>query len=676
MRIDGRTEVWYETHALLKLVACFLALGTWAFPLVGAAGLPQAEQAEASEQKPAATAPAPPPAPPPAMTAADVEAFLDGFVPVQIQQRDIAGAVVVVVKDGQVLFARGYGYADAAKKTPISPETTLFRPGSVSKLFTWTAVMQLVEQGKLDLDKDVNEYLDFTIPPAFDKPITLRNIMTHTPGFEDMLKNLFSSDAANFPSLQAYVSGATPRRIYEPGSTVSYSNYATAMAGYIVQRVSGKPFNDYVAENIFQPLGMKQATFAQPLPEPLQEHMSSGYIVASRDPRPFEIVPAAPAGSLSASGVDMAQFILAHLQQGSHGGAAILRPETAQLMHTRQWGIHPDVNGMALGFYEETRNGRRIIGHAGDTVLFHSDLHLIPEAGVGFFFSQNSAGKGEGSLRTILWQKFLDRYFPHTLPEAPALSNAEEEARAVSGSYMVTRRNDSTFLRAAAVTGGIHVSAGEGGVITISGFSDLNGQPKKWRAVAPLTFREVDGQDMVAFRRNAAGRMEGMISTLPVFMLQATSWLENGRLVLIALGFALGVFALTLIFWGLGAWLRRHYGRRLELSPRERTVRIVARIVCLINLLFVIGLVVVLQRAQQDIGMFNSSLDPTLLVLQTIGWIGALGMLAIVYDAFLCWSNSARGWVAKFSGTMMTLACLAWVWFVLVSKFLNFNLQY
>lgn len=187
----------------------------------------------------------------PALTAADVEAFFDGMIPLQLEQREIAGVVVVIVYQGRVLFAKGYGYADVARKIPVSPQTTLFRPGSISKLFTWTAVMQLVEQGRLDLDRDVNEYLDFAIPPAYPQPITLRHILTHTPGFEDVLKNLFATDPAKLLSLREYLVGQLPQRIYPPGVTVAYSNYATALAGYIVERVSGQPFAAYVAEHIF-----------------------------------------------------------------------------------------------------------------------------------------------------------------------------------------------------------------------------------------------------------------------------------------------------------------------------------------------------------------------------------------------------------------------------------------
>src|SRR5690242_3352719 len=296
------------------------------------------------------------------LTAADLEAFLDGLMPAQLEREDIAGAVITVVKDGRVLFTKGYGFSDVEKRKPVSPADTLFRPGSISKLFTWTSVMQLVEQGKLDLDHDVNDYLDYKIPPAFGKPITLRNIMTHTAGFEETAKELFAADASQMRPLGEYLREHIPGRIFPPGVTPAYSNYATAVAGYIVQRTSGKPFEQYVADNIYVPLGMSHTTFVQPLPPNLQPLMSNGYTRASQAAKPFEFVQAFPAGSVSTSGADMCNFMIAHLQDGRFGSAQILKPETAKLMHSRQFAADPRLNGMALGFYEESRNGHRIIG--------------------------------------------------------------------------------------------------------------------------------------------------------------------------------------------------------------------------------------------------------------------------------------------------------------------------
>src|SRR5882672_4656259 len=216
------------------------------------------------------------------LTADDVNAWLDGYMPYALETGDIAGAVVAVVKDGAILTERGYGYSDKEKKTPVDPKTTLFRPGSVSKLVTWTAVMQQVEQGKIDLDADVNKYLDFKIPPLDGKPVTMRNIMQHTAGFEEAVKGIISEDPKS-PSYDALLKAWVPTRVFPVGSTPAYSNYAASLAGYIVQRVSGESFDDYLDQHIFAPLDMKYSTFRQPLPKELEPLMSKGYPQASED---------------------------------------------------------------------------------------------------------------------------------------------------------------------------------------------------------------------------------------------------------------------------------------------------------------------------------------------------------------------------------------------------------
>ncbi len=228
-------------------------------------------------QQPAAV-PAPAAASAPAtLTATDAEAWLDGYMPYALKRGGVAGAVVVVVKDGQVLVEKGYGVSDTKTGAPVDPKKTLFRPGSVSKLFTWTAVMQQVEAGKIDLDADVNKYLDFKIPPRDGKPVTMRNIMTHTTGFEETSKGLIVLEPKNLPTLEHELKKWVPTRVFAPGTTPAYSNYGAALAGYIVQRVSGEDFDAYVENHIFKPLGMANATFRQPLPASLAPQMSKGY---------------------------------------------------------------------------------------------------------------------------------------------------------------------------------------------------------------------------------------------------------------------------------------------------------------------------------------------------------------------------------------------------------------
>ncbi len=626
----------------------------------------------APPQKPMTAATAPVGAP--EMTADDVGAFLDGVMPLQLRREDIAGAVVVVVKDGKVLFAKGYGYANVEKRIPVSPDGTLFRPGSISKLFNWTSIMQQVEQGKLDLDRDVNDYLDFKIPPTFPKPITLRDIMTHTAGFEETAQELFVADAAHLTPLGDYVKAHLPERIFPPFTTPAYSNYATTMAGYILQRVSGEPFDDYLDNHIFHPLGMMHCTVRQPLPDALKPLMSEGYRVASQPARPFEFVEAFPAGSSSVTGTDMARFMIAHLQDGHYEGEQILRPETAQLMHSRQFSNLPDMNSMALGFYEESRNGHRIIGHAGDTEYFHSDLHLILDQQVGFFVSYNSAGKGEISPRDALWHAFLDRYYPYEPPAATAVASAAEDAQLVSGRYISSRRAQTTVLKVLNVMGEPKVFANADHTISVDALKDLNGQPKKFEEIGPLMFREFHGKDRVAFKRDDAGQLV-MVIDYPFFVFQRSPGAENGTFNLWMIIVAIAIFVLTLLLWPVGGLLRKHYGHPLNLTPQQRRLRLVVRLTCLLDLVFLVLFVGFFAMAEKDIGILSPRFNPLLRTIQLVGWLGLLGTLAALYGAWQSWKER-RWWLSRLGDTLIAVSCLGFVWFVLVWNMLHWSLRY
>ena len=560
--------------------------------------------------------------------------------PLQLERDDIAGATIAIVKDGKLLFAKGYGYADYEKKKPVSADETLFRPGSVSKLFTWTAVMQLVEQGKLDLDRDVNAYLDFKIPDAFGQPITLKNLLAHTPGFEEQVKDLFTIGSES-PNLGTYLKTHIPARIYPPGTVPAYSNYGASLAGYIVERVSGRPFNDYVEENIFKPLGMDHSTFRQPLPTTLAPSMSNGYQLASDEPKPFEVVVPFPAGSLSSTSADMARFMIAHLQNGQLGDARILRPDTAQLMHSRLFALDQAANAMAYGFYEESKNGHRIIGHGGDTLYFHSDLHLIPDAGVGFFVSHNSLGGGKELPRTALWTMFLDRYFTYTAPATPTVPSAKEDANAVSGSYVLSRRSENSFLTVATLIEQLNVSPVEDGIIEVDQLTGPNGKPKRWRAVSSMTFLETNGTDKLIFKPDQAGRMQ-MILPYPFFIGQRVGLFEHTKILLLVLGISLLLMLLTIVLWPIAWCVRRHYGHKLELTPTERRLRLAVRIVFVLVLFFMAAMTGLVVYGSKHIEFFSDSGNTWFHLAQVIGLLGAVGTLLVIFNAIQSWRNRKK----------------------------------
>lgn len=340
-------------------------------PLKAAAPPPPPAQAKSAPSSPATTAHP--------LEKADLEAFFDGLVPLQMERSDVAGATVLVMKDGQVILKKGYGYSDVAKKMPVDPDTTMFRLASISKLFTWVSVMQLAEQGKLNIDADVNQYLDFKIAPAFGKPITLRNLMTHSGGFEEVLRNIIYVDPKSPPSLRNFLIENQPRRMYPPGEIPAYSNYGVGLAGYVVQRLSLEPFEQYVSEHIFQPLAMKHSSFNEPMTAELAPFVSDGYRNTTDKPAiGFEIFNPAPAGGVSSSAGDMGRFALALLNGGELDGQRILKTETRDAMWTAQFDASTQLPPACMGFYQTWRNNLHFIGHDGDLIAFHSMFLLEP----------------------------------------------------------------------------------------------------------------------------------------------------------------------------------------------------------------------------------------------------------------------------------------------------------
>ncbi len=569
---------------------------------------------------------------PHALTKDDVEAWLDGFMPYALQRGDIAGAVVAVVKDGQPLLSKGYGYADVAARKPVDPARTLFRAGSVSKLFTWTAVMQLVEQGKLELDADINTYLDFKIPAREGKPITMRNLMTHTPGFDETARGLILLDAKQLPALGDILKYWIPPRVTVAGSTPAYSNYGAALAGYIVERVSGMPFDDYIEQKILGPLNMHQATFRQPLPKRLQADMSNGYKVGSGEPQRFEIVNVPPAGSLSVSGADMGSFMIAHLQNGASGAGRILQEKTALQMHTTANTMIPPLNRMLLGFYESNINGRRVISHGGDLEWFHSDLNLLPDDGTGIFISMNSAGK-EGAahpIRAMLFQQFMERYFPGPLPEGKVDANtAKAHAQLMAGRYALSRGSHTTFLSLLSLFGEIPVTATADGAITIPALKGGDEQPKKWREIAPFVWRNVAGGDRVAAKVENGRVTRFGYDNYPFMVFEPVPWWWSSKWLLPLWVAALAALALTALAWPFSALIRRRYGVAYGLTGKDAKAHRLVRIAALVALATMLAVTIFVFLVASDLTWAVPEMDWVIIALRLLAFLGSVAAAVI-----------------------------------------------
>jgi CubicO group peptidase (beta-lactamase class C family) len=656
----------------------------WALAAIAALAIPAAAQSPTQLQPTKSNAAVlPAPAAVPAvgdsahdLSKADVDSWLDGFMPYALKAGGIPGAVVVVVKDGQPLTMRGFGYSDLKTHKPVDPQNTLFRPGSVSKLFTWTAVMQQVQAGKIDLNADVNKYLDFKIPPYNGKPVTVHDLMTHTPGFGETVKNLIVFGKKKPVSLRAALIRSKPEQIYTPGTMPAYSNYGATLAGYIVQRVSGEPFDEYIQRHIFAPLGMAHSSFQQPLPANLDPLMSNAYRAGTTEPQPYEVIDMSPAGALASSGADMGKFMIAQL----NNGGPLLNPATAQLMHGIGNKPYSALPGMALGFYHEDRNGLDIVGHGGDTVFFHSDLHLFLGKNVGLFISMNSIGKnGAGhSLRQQLFEQFTDRYFPAPHPNLPTASTAKAHGQVMAGHYVSSRASGFNWLRLVALLGETSVSVDKDGYLVASSITDPSNTPEKWREVGPWLWQEVNGQNFLQAIPDGNGGIK-MFSITPyapiIEFLPAPASLNAGWILPVG-GIALLLIVIAALGWPTVALVRWRYGVARTLTGRPLLLHRLTRVTAWLFLAVFVGWMVLLQFLSSDLSVLDNRLDIWMRLLQLL-LVGAIvGTAIAIWNAWTVATAPGRHRFATFWAIVIAVCAVFLVWLCIDVGLLTPSLNY
>lgn len=592
------------------------------------------------------------PAPP---DSAALVAFFDGLIPAHLKDEHIAGATVAVVRDGRLLFAKGYGYADLAKQQPVQPDRTMFRIGSISKLFVWTAVMQLVQQGKLDLDADVNTYLkEFKVPDTYAQPITLKHLMTHSAGFEDQVIGLFAKSADRVRSLGEILAEELPGRVRPPGEVSSYSNHGTGLAAYIVEQVSGQEFNDYVEEHILGPLGMSHTTFRQPLPAGLAPDMSKGYNWegGKLNEKEFEYVPLAPVGAAASTATDIARFMLAHLQLGAFNDTTILDSATTRLMHSEAFRHAPGVNPMAYGFFTLSRNGQWVIGHGGDTFWFHSLMVILPDTGTGLFVSFNSAGGG--GVYAKVFEEFMDYLYPYTIPDDRIAAPGDLERFA--GVYRGNRFSHSTLARLAALMGPVTIGATDDGRLKVSTDSETD----YFVPTGPLSFRKEHGQQTLVFRENTAGRVTHFfLGDLPILAFEPVPAAEQMNVQMSIFVGAAIIFLLTLIGWTTGAWLRRRYRVRangLKLLPAG--ARWLGWFTALIFVVFYLAFA----AAMSDPVAIAFGIPATLKTILLIPFLAMVLTAVLLVTTIRIWLKRQGRWTARLYFSLLTLACLAALW--------------
>lgn len=600
--------------------------------------------------------------------AAEMEAFMDDLFAVQMEENHIVGAAVAVVKDGQLFFAKGYGYADAENKTPVDPEQTVFRIGSTTKLVTWTAVMQLVEQEKLELDADVNTYLDFRIPDTYPQPITLRHLMTHTAGFEDLFLDFVSLEAEDALSPGAFLASHIPARVFPPGEVAAYSNYGAALAGYIVARVAEQSYDQYIKGHILDPLGMAHSSALATLHPEVIAHASEGYMYQDGAyevfPKFFGPADLAPMGFMAASATDMARFMIAHLQGGFYGDPAaevrILEEATARQMSSTLYASDPRLSGTAFGFFDFSDNGQRVIGHSGTAEPMHSLLLLLPDQHLGVFVAYNTLGAGDLIIQHLGFQRaFFDHYYPASAvePIQPPTDFVERAGQFV-GSYRMTRNAYTTIEKFRGFFG-INVieitNPGDGTLAMSSPWGE-------WRfiEVEPLYFRQVDAPFHIVFQEDDRGRTARLFTDYtPQFGFEKLNWYETPRFNMALLIICVLAFLSTIIIALMRAILSRRQGEgHGHDSKCARTAFRIILGISSLNLLFVVGSFL----WNNPYPSFGIPLEFKI-VLGLGVFSAALTTAALIY-AVLAWKG--RYWSVAFRAhyTLVTIAAVAFVWFL------------
>lgn len=505
--------------------------------------------------------------------------------------------------------------------------------------------MQLVEQGKIDLDADVNTYLkQFWIPEAFDTPITMRHLLTHTPGFEDgPLVGLFLEKPEDLVPLAVYLKTKMPKRVRAPGTYISYSNYGTALAGLIVENVSGLPFDNYIEQKIFDPLGMSHSTFREPLPDKLQPHMATGYspVATPLAPAGFEYISSlAPAGSMSTSAGDMADFMIAHLigdegKECTHyfcGRMTILKPETTRLMREQLFTADPRLPGVAHGFWEINGPSMRTIGHGGDTIYFHSQLVLVPEEKFGLFVSYN-APDGAAAAGELV-RAVLDRYFTLELAaeEQPGvLEGFEERAAKLAGLYRPNRRSFTKAEKVASFGAFAVKRSGEGLI-------DFKGRKNhRFQEVEPYVFHEVNGPEKIIFEVGEDGSVTHLfLAGLPFIPLDRLGPLDNPNLHALVLSLMM-IGALFTLYSGI-----RHPARTFGSGSTATRASLTLFLTNALMLAFVTGFATIMAMGLDTL-IFGY--PPALTQALALPVVGAVLTLLALYFVIAIWRERTwTGW--------------------------------
>lgn len=459
------------------------------------------------------------------------DAFFGGRSP-----HGLYGAAIVVVHQGEILLAKGFGEADPIAHVPLDIETAVLPVASIAKAFTATAVMQLHDQGLIDLDADVGTYLyGYELERPDAAPVTIGHLLSHTEGFQECNLGIVAT-ATEGNDLAGFFKARMPRRVLPPGKYLTYGNWASGLLGLVVEQVSGLPFHRYVREHIFEPLGMTSSTFEQPAPQEIASRCIRE-CVRDREGRyqeaPHVYARMAPAGGMNAGALDMAAYLIAMTGDGSYQGRRLLGERTVTAMRERRFQPHPEMPGITYGFFEEMRNGHRVLRRDGDSATAWSRMYLVPEAQLGIFYTV----AGDEEARPALADALFDHLWPPTSEASSPRAVSSKPVQRFEGVYRYLQYNRDTFSKLQSLlVGQVRVRAdSKGGLnVTALGAGDVYGGfegTTRWAPIGDNLFERADGKARIAFGEDANGnvatlyssmRYQGGFSRLPCY--EASTW--------------------------------------------------------------------------------------------------------------------------------------------------------
>jgi CubicO group peptidase (beta-lactamase class C family) len=580
------------------------------------------------------------------------------------------GSVITIVHAGQVVFNKGYGNANLETKKMVDPNKTLFRVGSISKTFTAIAVMQLLEQGKLELDADINTYLKvFKVVSPFGKPITMRHLLTHTAGFQESSHKLFFDRPEDMKSLEQSLAAYLPKLVRPPGEASMYSNHGITLAGYIVEVISGEPYAQYVQRHILGPLRMTHSSAMQPLPATLAPDVATGY--DANDPKKplakhFELIEIAPAGAISATGTDMARYMQMLLNGGELDGQRILKASTLETMFGPQWRLQPGAVGMGFVFWRELFGDQLAISHGGDTQWFHSSMRFFPAQKLGVFVSVNSTG---GSLRRDLNRAMLKAYFPTKIPKVSGAIQPRALQNIAGGTYRNLRMEDDKFTKIMGLIQ-IHPKDLGNGQLELQG-SVIPGQNLTLVQTAPLVYRvakspnEFDvGNESFSFSNDGKYMMQD--SDYSAY--QRVPPLENDdlHLGLLALGL---LCSLGVLFGAIYRVARSVIRKARKLPP------VPARPAWTGVLAFssAVAFVLTVALAVMGLAQFMAEPPPILYLAATCSILAALLTVGLIVTSVQAWRNRWWNTFTRVRYSILTFACVGMVFFLNTWNLLGFH---